>query len=59
MNGEPTQREIYDEIGKLRDAMSVLESRIHEFDEDFQSFRVEVHHRFDRLETLEGRGYRS
>ena len=34
----------------LQDAMSGLESRFHEFDEDFQIFRVEVKHRFDRID---------
>jgi hypothetical protein len=49
MNGEPTQRELYDAtlLGFI-----TLESRIHEFDEDFQSFRIEVNRRFDTLVRL-------
>jgi hypothetical protein len=49
MNGEPTQRELYDAILNLAGTMSNLEnrmtdllSRFHELDEDFQSFRVEL-----------------
>jgi hypothetical protein len=50
MNREPTQRELYDAILRLQGATSGLESRLHEFDEDFQGFRVEVHHRLDRID---------
>jgi hypothetical protein len=30
--------------------MAGLQSRFHEFDEDFQSFRVEVNGRFDHID---------
>jgi hypothetical protein len=63
MNGEPTQRELYDTIlnlqgamlhgfstldgrmAKLETRMIGLEIRFHEFDEDFQGFRIEVNRR--------------
>jgi hypothetical protein len=54
MNGQPTRRDLYDAIGKLHAAMlhgfTSLEARIHEFDEDAQSFRLEVHDRFERID---------
>jgi hypothetical protein len=44
MNGEPTQRELYDAILALHNAMTrsftTLESRLHELDEDFETFRI-------------------
>ncbi|HTA38867.1 MAG TPA: hypothetical protein VK760_07320 [Candidatus Acidoferrales bacterium] len=61
MNGEPTQRELYDAIRNLQGAMlhrfntldgrmTVLETRFHEFDEDLLGFRVEVNRRFDHID---------
>ena len=82
MNGEPTQRQLFDAIlnlqgamlhgfntldgrmtkletrmtsleghvGGLERRMTTIETRFHEFDEDFQSFRVEVNRRFDRID---------
>ena len=50
MNREPTQRDLYEAILHLQGTMTGLESRLHEFDEDFQSFRVEVNRRFDRVD---------
>jgi hypothetical protein len=58
MDREPTHRELYDAILRLQEAMSGLESRFHEFDEDFQSFRIEVSHRFDRVDGQLGQVHR-
>jgi hypothetical protein len=54
MNREPTQRELYDVLLHLRGAATGLESRLHELDEDFQSFRVEMNRRFDRVDAQLG-----
>jgi|HubBroStandDraft_6_1064221.scaffolds.fasta_scaffold1143933_2 hypothetical protein len=54
MDGEPTRRELYDVMRNLRSALTGLDSRVHEFDEDFQSFRVEVNRRFDRIDATLG-----
>jgi len=37
-------------MGKLETRFAGLEKRFHEFDEDEQSFRIEVRRRFDRID---------
>jgi hypothetical protein len=44
MNGEPSLRDLYD-------AILHVEKRFHEFDEDLQSFRIEVNRRLERLQA--------